>query len=336
MKITKINYDLFSDKVKKDERVVLISDAHDKLTDRKFSSQLIKGINDLKPHHVAIAGDTMQGVKYNNPEKCRDLAYTLEGLAEAQPVVMSLGNHDLVGLTEEGRRNYRGLGANSGNVYPLDNQSVVLGDFRVTGFSTEREAYAPSNHKSGKANELFVQDWNSSGIILPKENSPYFEELVGHAPHPLASREVLENALGIKNFNMYLTGHLHDGYMPAWLRPKLVSRVKDKGIWEMPVETDKDGKVKFVRPWVYTKTNLCRGVHYIGSEPIASRYEDGRIYLNDGTEITEEQFAEIIRRQQKEPVPLVISGGINKFFGLPASPEVTVIDIHPSEKGRSK
>ena len=31
-------------------------------------------------------------------------------------------------------------------------------------------------------------------------------------------------------------------------------------------------------------------------------------------------------------IPLVISTGVNRLFGLPSSPEITCIHIHPKEK----
>ena len=320
MKSIYVNYHIFSEKVEKKEKIVLISDAHDIFTKSKIQYQLISDINKLGAHHVSIAGDTMQGVKYENNKKCAELSYFLDGLAEAQPVVLSLGNHDLVGLTKKGRQNFRDLG-NFENIYPLDNQSVIIDNFRITGFSSDRDAYAPANHASGRANELYTNDWNSSGIDI-KTDSDFFEELVGHAPHPLASRYVGENAKGIRNFDIYLTGHLHNGYVPCWYKGKGIEKLADKGIWEMPVEKDLNGKMIKVRPWVYTKTDLCRGLHYISNE--------GSMGMQLGN--SDINYIDDIGYDKTKTVPLVISGGVNKFFGLPSSPEITVIDIYPKDK----
>ncbi len=311
-----VNYHLFSDKLNQSQRIVLISDIHDIFTNKKIAKQLIRDINDLKSHHVAIAGDTMQGNKYGNAKKCKQLSYFLDALSEAQPVVLSLGNHDLVGLTEEGRKNFRNLGDYYNNVYPLDNQTLILDDFRISGFSTGRGAYASSNHSSGKANQLFTEDWNHSGIEVDSD-SPFFEELVGHAPHPLASDYVGREASGIRNFDLYLTGHLHDGYVPYWYKKKHLDSIHDRGIWEMPIEKDIHGKITAIRPWIYTPTHLCRGVHFIG---------DGRIILENGTVVQN------IIPSTEHSVPLVISGGVNKLFSLPSHPEITCIDIHPKVK----
>lgn len=315
MKSIIVNYSFFSEKVDQTQRVVLLSDLHDIFTNKKVAKQLIHDVNQLYAHHIAIAGDTMQGNKYSDSTKCSQLSYFLDALSEAQPVVLSLGNHDLVGLTEYGRRKFRDLGERS-NVYPLDNQTLILDDFRISGFSTGREAYAPSNHVSGKVNQLFAEEWNESGIEV-EPDSPFIEELVGHAPHPLASDWVGKKARGIRNFDLYLTGHLHDGYVPYWYKKKHLDSILDRGVWEMPVERNGQGTITKIRPWIYTPTHFCRGMHFIGT---------GRIEFENGTVVQN------VMTHPTDPVPLVISGGVNKLFNLPSHPEITCVDIHPKTK----
>lgn len=315
MKSLIINYDIFTDKLLNDEKVVLISDVHDIFSKEKMRKQLIKDINELNPHHISIAGDTMQGSKYSDSKKCSQLSYFLDGLAENQPVMLSLGNHDLVGLTEEGRKNFRNLGDDK-KVFPLDNETITLDNFRITGFSTGRKAYDSAYHKCGMANKFFTDDWNQTDIKVQK-NSSYFEELVGHAPHPLKSEYVQQNAKDIKNFDLYLTGHLHNGYVPRWYSNNHSSKIQDFGVWEMPIERNENGRITFIRPWIYTKVNLCRGMHYVGSS---------KITFEDGTVINESSCS------QEKNIPLVISTGVNPLFGLPCSPEITCIHIHPQEK----
>lgn len=313
MKSIIVNYDIFTDKLLNDEKVVLISDIHDIFSKEKMRNQLIKDINELNPHHVSIAGDTMQGSKYNDSKKCSQLSYFLDGLSESQPVILSLGNHDLVGLTEEGRKNFRNLGDDK-KVFPLDNETIILDNFRITGFSTGRKAYDSAYHKCGMANKFFTDDWNQTDIKVQK-NSCYFEELVGHAPHPLNSEYVQQNANGIKNFDLYLTGHLHNGYVPRWYSDNHSSKIQDFGVWEMPIERDENGKITFIRPWIYTKIDLCRGLHYVQSNKIT--------FSGDNT---------IINQSDNKVIPLVISSGVNPLFGLPCSSEITCIHIHPKEK----
>lgn len=314
MKSIVVYYDIFSDKLSTNQRVVLISDIHDAFSKKKLQNQLVKDINDLKPHHTSISGDVMQGVKYADLKKCNQLSYFLDSLAEAQPVVLSLGNHDLVGLTEYGRENFRNLG-NHKQVFPLDNESIILDNFRITGFSPNRKAYDSSYHKSGLANQSFSSDWNKSSIDIDK-NSSFFEELLCHAPHPLASTYVQENANGIRNFDLYLSGHLHDGYIPYWYKKNHLPSIQDFGVWEMPIERNENGKITFIRPYIYDKINLCRGMHYIGSDVVI---------FEDGSQIGNFQ-------SEEETTPLVISSGVNKLFGLPSFPEIICIDIHPKEK----
>ena len=50
--------------------------------------------------------------------------------------------------------------------------------------------------------------------------------------------------------------------------------IQDRGVWEMPIEKDLRGKITVIRPWVYTSTRLCRGMHFIG---------EGKMELENGT-----------------------------------------------------
>lgn len=316
MKFYIINYSFFSDKVNQPRKIVLISDLHDMFKDPVKAKGLIEAVNRLGGHHVAIAGDVMQGVKYSDPESCKKLAYLLEGIAEAQPVAMSLGNHDLVWLTEEGRKNFRNLSHNP-NVHTLDNESFIQDEFRITGFSTDRKAYAPTSFTSGENKTLFAEDWNKAGISI-NPNSKYFEELVGHAPQPLASPYVQQNAVGISDMDLYLTGHLHNGYLPLEMPPLVRHIIKDKGILEMFAIKFSNGLI--IPNLFFIPVNLCRGLHFVGKEGvIKTTLDDGFTYYKKN------------RDKDLPSTPLVISGGINRYFGIPSAGEITVIDILPEE-----
>ena len=110
-----VNYHLFSDKLNQSQRIVLISDIHDIFTNKKIAKQLIRDINDLKSHHVAIAGDTMQGNKYGNAKKCKQLSYFLDALSEAQKVLCGAKGTGALQLRVRRQRQSEGTGSALGH-----------------------------------------------------------------------------------------------------------------------------------------------------------------------------------------------------------------------------
>ena len=76
--------------------------------------------------------------------------------------------------------------------------------------------------------KYFANDYNNSNLTIEK-NSKYFEEFIGHSPHPLVSEYVRQNANGINYYDMYLTGHLHDGYIPNFYKNKNIQKLQDYG-----------------------------------------------------------------------------------------------------------
>lgn len=304
------NYNIYSKKIKDSIKIVLIADLHNVFSrSEKATKSLIKDINSIEAHHISVAGDIMQGNKYTNLKVLKNLSRFLKELSESKPVFLSLGNHDLIGLTDEGFKNYKNLDKNSG-VYPLYNESIIIDNFRITAFTP--------------ANEIFIKDWDSSNIPINK-NSKYIEEIIGHDPFPLANKNTINNLEDLKNADLYLAGHMHDGYLPHKIIKNNLNKIKDFGITEMFVERNYEGKISKIRPWIFTKIGLCRGVHYIIDNDNILLYlnEENYIFKKNKNNYKEEDINKIVN----EVVPLIITGGISKYFYFSSCAEITTINI---------
>lgn len=318
-------YDIFDKKVKEDSNVVNIADIHD----LSFSHMncVIEDIRKINPSLVCIVGDTLQGFKLNHGD-LDEIKKTLSAISEVCPVVLSLGNHDIYKINESGLNNYASLEhVRPGSVYPLNNESVVLGDYRVTGFCPRSEAFSSSLQANNQGNIYYVNDLISSGIKV--HNDDKIEVMLCHSPHHFSfARQKCKN---LKFYDLVLSGHLHNGFIHSKLTRSNSSKYMDRGEVERFYE-HKD----FIRPWVFAKTDLCRGVVYVGKNgPCLLILQNGdKYYIENGScvkfqntskEKLDESFNHFVNEYSL--VPIVITSGVNKYYSLPID-RAEVTDVH--------
>jgi predicted MPP superfamily phosphohydrolase len=344
MKNLIVNYDIFASL---DRKILVLADFHDLSEDKTQS--LIPTIMEENADLIVLAGDIIQGPKYRNKKSLQKLKYFLSQISENNtPVVLEKGNHDLVGYNEESRKGYLSLeDARPGMVFPLDNSSVTIDGMRVMGFCPTRPAFSPSLQESGAALRYFARDWLKSGLaesidpnlynILVSHNPKTFAQAISVGQHRklqlspdlFEDLEIISDQL--TKINLGLAGHLHNGYLTLEEFLRDPDKYMDLGIWEMPMEKDSHERITMIRPWVMKKTDLCRGTVYVGKEE--SRYiqlPNGNIYYQQRPYATPtkviEGTADSVELAGR--VPMVISGGVNKFFNLPVdAAEITRVNV---------
>lgn len=342
MKNLVVNYDIINDTI--DGTIILLSDLHDYPGKRKTS--LAEEVKCLNPDAIVVAGDILMGNKYSkdNPSQ-KNLKRFLSELSEGCPVILGLGNHDLISLDEEGYKDLES--ARPGSVIALSNDGVVSSKYRIVEFHPRHSAFSPSTQESGNALLEFAEDFEKKGKKLPDDG--LFNIMIAHNPKIIAQARSVQDQIMLgmnekqlerlrkvseemKKYDLILSGHLHNGYRRVTTTTKDPKKYMDRGIWEMPQEKDIDGNTKLIRPWIFKKTDMCRGVIYVActSERILI-LSDGSYHYQKGreleyVEITEKQALEMINRRHMTPI--VISGGVNKFFNLPIDkPEITRVKL---------
>lgn len=339
-----IKYKVVTDKANR--KIVVISDFHDYPGGRK--TDLAQRVKDLKPDLILLAGDLIQGTKYRNPATLKQIRDFLAELSEDCPVVICRGNHDLIKYDEAADIAYRSLeDARPGMVFPLENEKVSCDDIRVVEFTPGRKSFAPSGQDSGFALRDFVESWEKSGIkfeeddkfsillthnpkIVAQALSTYEQKKLGFTGEMLARLKELSNTFN--QFDMFACGHLHSGYRKADTISANPDKYIDRGYWEMPLEVDINGKTTFFRPWVYKETDFCRGNIYVGKggERVI-QLENGHYYYFASKEaepvlIDEDIALNVVETRHLKPI--IISGGVNKFFGLPIDKsEITEVSV---------
>ena len=347
MKSLIVNYEILSKKIS-DKTILSLSDLHDYPGGRK--TDLIDTINNEEHDLTLISGDIIQARKYEkgslSQKRLKDF---LHAISEKTPVFLGLGNHDLYGMPEEKVLiGYKDLAeARPGMVFPLSNESKVLGDFRITEFHPKHDAFSPAIQESGNALLRFEHDYEESGLDVP--NDKLFNIIMCHNPklfyqaisigaqlkldlNEKQTGRLIKLSNKMKVYDMCSSGHLHGGYIFLEAVLKDPSKYLDEGYWEMPMEKDINGRITKIRPTVFKKTDMCRGTIYVGE--LLKRIInlcDGLFYLKNSKNdepilLTKEEALKIIDTHNM--IPVVINSGVNRFFNLPIDhPEVTKVKI---------
>lgn len=344
MKSININYKVFNDKVD-GKKIMVLTDLHD--YPGRNNNAFIQDINSIESDLIIIAGDILAGPKYDGLSlSLSELEYFLNAISEGPTVVLGLGNHDLYRMTDKGMIGYASLEkARPGKVFPLNNESIVSNDTRVIEFHPRHSAFSPAVQESGRGLIEFCEDFEKYGIV-PDLNSKEFNILICHNPKifaqarsigeqsklKLTSEErahLYELSQNMKRYDLGVGGHLHNGYLDIDRVLEDPSRYMDKGYWEMPKEKDSSGRVTMIRPWVFKKTDMCRGTFLIGdTEERIIELCDGTYYYLKDKDSEPIQITEETAMSMRNMTPFVISGGVNKFFNLPVDKsEITTVKV---------
>lgn len=191
-------YSFRSDKLKKDCRIVFLSDLHNKEYGAG-NEKLLQAIGELAPDLILAGGDMLKAKPGASFEKA--VAFLLK-CGKKYPVYHALGNHEYrAGIYPENYgtmyQDYRESFRDS-SIRFLDNESVSLPDFgiRLTGLTIDREYYkrfGKRKMREGYLEETVGKADSSSCQILLAHNPEYFPDYGGWRP------------------DLVLAGHVHGG-----------------------------------------------------------------------------------------------------------------------------
>lgn len=194
-----VEYQLYSSKVKKEHRYVVLSDLHNKSYGEK-NSRLIRKIIGLTPERILIAGDILTAKPGKSYEVALDL---IKNLAEKYPIYYGMGNHETrLFLYPEtygdmGERYLADL--NKVSVDFLKNESQQCEDnIRITGLDMDRNYY--------KRLKKYPMDSNYLKETLGEADKQKYEILLAHNPDYF--EEYAEWGA-----DLVLSGHVHGGMM---------------------------------------------------------------------------------------------------------------------------
>lgn len=191
-------YAFRSDRLKKNCRILFLSDLHNKEYGIE-NKNLLKAVRELSPDVILIGGDMMNARPGVSSRKGASLVLAC---GKKYPVYYALGNHeyrarlypeDYGSMYEDYMENFRDSG-----IRFLDNESCLLPEFgiRLTGLTLEREYYkrfAKRKLKEGYLRETIGEADSSCYQILLAHNPEFFPDYAAWKP------------------DLVLSGHVHGG-----------------------------------------------------------------------------------------------------------------------------
>ena len=191
-----------------DIKIALISDIHYSYSvNKKVLNKLLNKFKNIKVDYICIPGDILdESIDYD-----QNLYNFFIELTKISKVIISLGNHDLSKFKKShmyyyDTKWYENL-KNIKNLYVLNNEQVSFGNITFTGYTT---LFKDGTYQDNTINTL--NDLKNLNFSLNKYNI-----LLCHSPQSILGNEELYNNNFIKNQNLILCGHMHNGMVPPLL-----------------------------------------------------------------------------------------------------------------------
>ena len=217
-------------KIKKDTTISLISDIHfnedinlDRL--RKIYYSLLN----TRPDYIFVLGDIVEDTRMSS-DMLKKIRHFITSISEIAPVYFVQGNHELKtkvngkwepNINEE----YFSMLSSIENFRSLDNKSVLLKEnIALTGINLPCIYYDTSN-ELGAVYFTLVNDYLKNGLLGNLSNKSY-NICLQHTPNHIMDKKEYEILLdSIKmytknkqfNFDLVVSGHLHNGLVPSYI-----------------------------------------------------------------------------------------------------------------------
>lgn len=191
-------------------KIALFSDLH--YSDRfniKILDEIINRIKKLNPDYICIPGDIIEESIYGD-----DILYDFfKALSKKTKVIISLGNHD-ISIFKKRKQIYKPNNKwflklnNLKNVFVLDNEQLIDNNITFTGYTLAIEDKYYDNP------DRFLNDLKKLNFNLNKEN---YNILLCHSPQCISNNKNILNNKFIKEQDLILCGHMHNGMVPSFL-----------------------------------------------------------------------------------------------------------------------
>ena len=191
-------YELQSEKLKRDKKILFLSDLHNKEYG-KDNSRLLEEIDRQKPDMILVGGDMMNACPGASFEKA--VAF-MKKISDVYPVYYALGNHEYrsrIYPETYGDMYQKYMDAlKDTEIVFLDNESVFLEEdnLRITGITIDRKYY--------------------KRFAKRKMEADYIESVIGAAPKDVYQILLAHNPEFFLDYARYtkdlvLSGHVHGG-----------------------------------------------------------------------------------------------------------------------------
>lgn len=201
------------DNTKKDLTLIHISDLHfNKNTKLEKLNKIKNKISEIKPDYIAITGDIIdEPTITKNKNKIKELLTFLTSLGKISKVFISLGNHDI--FKNEDFIFFKNLDELK-NIYILNDKSYQDESIYISGLTLPTNYYYNLLHE--ESSERFLEHLKENQKLIEKLPKNVSKVILIHSPIKLTNKDILKE---LKNYDLILSGHTHDGMVPNFLIP---------------------------------------------------------------------------------------------------------------------
>lgn len=212
--------------VKNDIKIASLSDIHiSNKTNDKDLNFIINSIKTEKPNYICVLGDIIDYPRVIDDEKNRLKCMNLfEGLSNIAQVFIIFGNHDYINYDknnnheENHKMDFWNEITSIKNINLINDKNISLKDIVISGYFEKKNIY------HDKEENAFYDDFSSISELNIK-NSKKPSILIMHSPEPF---DIEKNIDLIRNYDIVLCGHYHDGCVPVFLNKLKI--FKNRGV----------------------------------------------------------------------------------------------------------
>ena len=196
---------------KKDINIIHLADIHFSINTKTSQlDEIKKMIYVNNPDYIMITGDLVDDSSIiKNKYKIVELVSFLSDISEIAPVIISLGNHDI--LVNSDKLFFKKLNELN-NIYVLDNDVYVDEYVYVAGFTLPNNYYYNIEHDESV--RVLLEYLTEQKKILKRKSRGLVGIALIHSPICLTEKEVLDKLSG---FDLILSGHTHGGMIPEFM-----------------------------------------------------------------------------------------------------------------------
>lgn len=209
-------YKLYSNKIKKKFKILLIGDIH--LWDdynKILINNMIEKAKVLNPDIILICGDLIDEFRYLKKfENEKYLLQVLNKLSDISDVFIVLGSHDFMNqkklktgnISSESILYWHKMIKNNNNlkIHLLDNEIYETSNYRIIGYNQSRNYYIKQEN-----GDVLIKEMNENFNDLKEDK---YTILMCHSPLKI-NEKTLEQIKIINSVDLILSGHMHDGLL---------------------------------------------------------------------------------------------------------------------------
>lgn len=203
---------IYNEYTKKDITIIHISDLHfNNDTKEKKLKKLKEEIYINNPDYLMITGDLIDNPAITkNKLKIKQLLIFLTDIASFTKVLISIGNHDV--FVENDYKFFDKIN-DLNNIYVLNNTSYKDEYIYVSGITLPNQYYYNILHQ--ESTEKLIEHLNKYKNLITRLPKEIPKVSLIHSPIHLSEQEVLNK---LKEYDLLLAGHTHDGLVPDFLK----------------------------------------------------------------------------------------------------------------------